>query len=153
MYKILLISTILILALGTAPTNPICDIPTGGTLRSKTYTARTIPYDTTWTLLSSSSIPSMVQSEADTGRYYTTVVLQKDATIKIQTINEYLNVYTQQFTIATPYEIADVFGNVVAVNENMNPSPTSDKVMVFYFFNHVNPRSANLSRVQGRVNN
>lgn len=83
MYKILLISTILILALGVAPVDPACSIPVGGTLKSKSYTATSTEFDTTWEILSSLVIPSNVPAEAAAGLYYSTVVMRKGNTLKI----------------------------------------------------------------------
>jgi hypothetical protein len=83
MYKILLISAILILALGVAPVDPACTIPAGGTLKSKSYAATSTEFDTTWEILSSLVIPSNLPEDATAGLYYSTVVMRQGNTLKI----------------------------------------------------------------------
>ncbi len=99
MYKILLISTIMSLVLGgtiinNITTNTACTIPTGGSLKAKTYTGSAVPFDTTWTILSSSQISSQLPMDSE---YFTTIIYQKGNSIKIQTITASLMVFEQVY--------------------------------------------------------
>ena len=146
MNKILLISTILIVVLGVTSVDPACTIPVGGTLKPKSFTATSIEVDTTWEILSSLLMPSNVATEAAAGVYYSTIVMKKGSTLKIESVNAKFEKFVQTYTVPCAFDIADIFGNTISVNEYTNNDTTSIPVIAFYFFNHKTPSATTLTR-------